>query len=332
MNNREKLRQVQPVGDKLPSPYEDAWLCETFDILDKTGSGLVGDVWIVRHRATQKKCALKRILLNSNALTTAEKLRANFDMVGPFDHPNIVRSLDLKIMEARGMAYWTMEVLQGEVLRDWLARNYGRPASGKNPAGWVPLNDVLGICGQFASALDYAHTFLSGTGKPMEIAPGESAPYKGIIHGDLKPSNAMVLHGQEHAPGIPRVKLIDFGFAMFVPGRAQILRQPLKGSHLLIGSRFYRAPEQWGQEKVAAAADQWSLAVMIYEMASGYKPFGGSTREATRELVLKAEPRRPEALSEHQWKALQRALQRDPEQRYPSCGALIEALAEMLDT
>jgi serine/threonine protein kinase len=88
----------------------------------------------------------------------------------------------------------------------------------------------------------------------MEIAPGESAPYTGIIHGDLKPSNVMVLNGQEYAPGIPRLKLIDFGFAMFVPGRAQIQCQPLKGSYLLIGSRFYRAPEQWAQEKVKLPA------------------------------------------------------------------------------
>ncbi len=169
-------------------------------------------------------------------------------------------------------------------------------------AGMVALRDVARWLEQVASALDYAHE-------------------RGVIHRDVKPSNVLI-DQQGNA------FLADFGIAKWMEGSIG-----LTGSSV-IGTPQYMSPEQGQGIKVDGRSDEYSLGVMAFEMIVGRPPFEAETPLA---IVLKhvAEPLTPPKMinpriAESISDVVAQSLSKSPDNRYPTCGAFAEALADAI--
>lgn len=151
---------------------------------------------------------------------------------------------------------------------------------------------------QVASALDYAHAHK-------------------VIHRDLKPSNLMVVKETGH------IKLLDFGVAKF--GDVMLTQ-----TGMTVGTPTYMSPEQLQGLKVGPGSDQYTLAVLVYQMLTYRLPYAGQKIPEICNRILKGEfiplaefkPDTPPAL----WNVLLRAFSRNPNDRFPSCTAFFHAL------
>jgi len=165
--------------------------------------------------------------------------------------------------------------------------------------GALPIDDALAIAQQVASGLAKAHEH-------------------GVIHRDVKPSNIMLL-----CDGT--VKILDFGVARLVDADVTL------DEGTAVGTAAYMSPEQARGEPVDNRTDVWSLAVVLYEMILGARPFAGDDTLALRHAVLEVEPlpardlraNLPDALDA----LLHKALAKAPEQRYTSMAQMATELA-----
>ncbi len=202
-------------------------------------------------------------------------------------HPNIVATYDTG--EDDGVAYIVMELVEGATLRQAIDLH-----------GALPQARAADIAAQVADALAAAHA-------------------RGLVHRDVKPSNVLVqLDG--------RVKVTDFGIAKAADQTADDLTRT--GS--VMGTARYLAPEQLEGAPVDERADVYSLGLVLFEMLTGHAPFGADTEIATAVARLTSEPPRVEELQPHLAPGLShvvdRALARDPAQRWPNAAAMRDAL------
>ena len=180
-----------------------------------------------------------------------------------------------------------MEFVEGRTLAQMMA------------AGQVLDNaTVLSVLRQTAAGLDYAHS-------------------KGIVHRDVKPSNLIV-----QPDGA--VKIADFGVAR-VSTTLQLTR-----SGTVMGTPYYMSPEQVQGKSVDGRADQFSLAVTAYEILTGQKPFAADTLTTLLYKIVHEDPVPAETLNStigsQGGAVLWKALSKEPEARYATCGEFVEAL------
>ena len=165
------------------------------------------------------------------------------------------------------------------------------------PGTPMDVHVVLDIVRQVADALDHAHQ-------------------EGVVHRDIKPSNVLV-----RPDG--RVKIADFGIA-------HVSSQTLTRQGMTLGTPAYMAPEQIQGAKVDGRSDEFSLAVLTYQMLSGHRPFEAATEQGLIFEIVSSEPKPinqvnpalPATCSE----VLQRALAKDPASRYATCSEFSLAL------
>ncbi len=161
---------------------------------------------------------------------------------------------------------------------------------------------VLNVLRQTAAALDYAHK-------------------KGIVHRDIKPANIMI-------DGGGTVKIADFGIAKITASHQ------LTQTGLVMGTPNYMSPEQVQGKPVDGKADQFSLAVVAYEMLTGEKPFTGEQLTTVLYKIVSEDPQPVEHLNPTLGFAvsmvLTRALSKDPAKRYGACTEFIDALEAAL--
>ncbi len=211
--------------------------------------------------------------------------------VAAWKHPNIIQVYYAG--EDLGVHYFAMEYVPGQDLE-------ARLKSYSERGELIPQGEALRIGRAVASALDYAHR-------------------QGVIHRDVKPSNILLADDG-------RVVITDFGLAM---------RVTEKSLGEVFGSPFYIAPEQARSSASATPlSDLYSLGVILYEMLTGSPPFSdpSPTALAIQHLTLPPPPareRNPD-LNAAVEQVLARALSKQPEARYPSGQALIDALEAAL--
>jgi serine/threonine protein kinase len=150
----------------------------------------------------------------------------------------------------------------------------------------LPIADVLQIGFKCCGALEYAAS-------------------QGIVHRDLKPANIMIAEGTD-------VKIADFGAAFLK--KSQVVQTAA------MGSPFYMSPEQIQGKEVSFHSDIYSLGVVLYELLTGGRPFGGDNIDALMQQIIQQEPPPPSSLRADLPKPLDalvlRALKKDPKQRY----------------
>jgi hypothetical protein len=187
----------------------------------------------------------------------------------------------------RDVSYMVLEYLDGVTLSQWM-RQHPVP-SPRDVAHWVR---------QICSALDYAHS-------------------QRVIHRDLKPANLMVVNQGA------TIKLLDFGIA-------KLEDVGLTQTGMTVGTPSYMSPEQLTGSKVTAASDQYGLAVVIYQLFTYKLPYQGTKIPELCNRILKNElipiTEANPSLGAPFWEALKKALSKSPEDRYPDCAALCDAL------
>ncbi len=202
------------------------------------GEGGMGIVFEARHVNTGGRAAIK--FLQAEVASRPDVVARLFNearATATVEHPGIVRIFDCGY-SAEGIAYLTMEYVDGESLAARLARQQR-----------LPQSDVLHIGRQVASALRAAHA-------------------KGIVHRDLKPDNVMLALDME-LPSGERVKVVDFGIAKVAQG-AQVHTK----TGMVMGTSRYMSPEQCRDTKsVTDRSDVYSLGILLYEMLTGRPPF-----------------------------------------------------------
>ena len=267
-----------------------------YKVLGSLGRGGMGVVYKCFDEVGGIEIALKALPPElSHDAEEMEDIKANFQIVSKLVHQNICISKNLEKDNANGNYYLIMECVGGEDLRRWIRR--------EKKDGKLTLESILPLVRQVAEALDYAHE-------------------QKIIHRDIKPGNIMV-------DSAGHVKVLDFGLA------AQIHTSMTRVSmayHGTSGTATYMAPEQWRGQAQGAAADQYALAAMTYEMLAGHLPFEGSDPTILREAVLNDNPAPIEGIPVSVQKALDKGLSKKPEDRFASCADFVSGLTSKKKT
>jgi Tol biopolymer transport system component len=294
----------------------------TYEIVAPIGAGGMGEVYRARDTKLHRDVAIK---------TLPELFAADPDRLARFEreaqslaalnHPNIAQVYGV-IEQPPALA---MELVEGRSLDEIIAGS-GSPglsqsggasgserwqAAGVGPRG-ISIDDALPIARQIAEALEAAHE-------------------RGIIHRDLKPANIKV-----RADGT--VKVLDFGLAKMAidsgamnsgASNSDSLNSPtfttpaMTQMGVILGTAAYMSPEQARGKPVDRRADIWAFGVILFEMLSGRRPFGGETMTDTLSQIVSREPdwtTLPEEAKRSAGALLRRCLERDPRKRLQSIG------------
>lgn len=283
------------------------------------GDGGMGVVYLAEQSAPLRRMvALKVLKPGLEATQTAGRFERERQSLAKMDHPNIATIYDAGT-SSRGLPYFVMEYVEGSSLTTYCDR------------ARLTLQDRLALFAEACRAVDHAHQ-------------------RGILHRDLKPGNILVAQKD----GRPHVKVIDFGLARLQDWHA-FGREQLTGAAQIVGTPEYMSPEQaCGPEPaVGRPSDVYSLGMVLYELLAGVSPYesgqwGGRTvadvLHVIRELAPPPMSRRLRHAAERSEEIagarrtkpaallrelsggieaiVQKAIAKEPGQRYPSAAAL----------
>jgi len=257
-----------------------------YRIEELIGRGGMGVVYRAYDLRLKRTVALKLV---APSLARDERFRKRFaresELVMSLEHPNVVPIYDAGDIDDN--VYLAMRLVDGSDLGSLLRTE-----------GALEPSRAIAICTQIASALDAAHA-------------------RGLVHRDVKPSNVL-LDSTEH------VYLADFGLTRRLDDE-----EPGVGEDRSLGTPAYLAPEQLEKGPVDGSADVYSLGCVLYECLTGEPVFPRASRLAVAWAHLEDEPPKPSEtrpdLPEAIDAVVARAVAKEPEQRYPTCSALISA-------
>jgi serine/threonine protein kinase len=272
-----------------------------YRIINKLGAGGMGEVWRARDMRLNREIAIK--ILPASFAKDADRLK-RFEQearaTSALNHPNILTVHD--IGEHDGAPFIVAELLEGDVLRMLLND------------GAMPVWKAIDYVQQIAAGLAAAHE-------------------KGIVHRDLKPENLFVTTDG-------RIKILDFGLAKLKPpqgGDADSqapTHKRITDPGTVMGTVGYMSPEQVRGQEVDHRTDIFSFGVILYEMLSGRRAFGGESAIEVMNAILKEEP--PELVETNAKispalnKIVRRCLEKKPERRFQTTsdlGFALEALS-----
>ncbi len=268
-----------------------------YRVLEKLGSGGMGDVYLAEDTKLNRRVALKFL---RPEIAQARDSRARFlreaRAAAALNHPNIVHLYSVE--ETADLVFITMEFVQGRSLRQLLRDGTG-----------LPLAKMISFAAQMADGLASAHA-------------------AGIVHRDLKPGNVMITDDE-------RVKILDFGVAKFIELPKPDPESPTttdeeSSAGRAVGTAGYMSPEQALGKALDARTDLFALGVVLFEMATGRAPFQGDTAAAVFDHLLNRrqpplltlKPSLPRSLEV----IIDRALEKDPDRRYRSAGEILRDL------
>ncbi|HEX8408586.1 MAG TPA: protein kinase, partial [Thermoanaerobaculia bacterium] len=263
------------------------------------GRGGMGSVYLANQKRLNRHVAVKVLLSH---LVGSSSMRSRFErearIVARLRHPAIVTIHDFGVLPS-GHAYLVMEYLDGDTLRQMIT------------AGAQPLDSVLDILQPVGEAIDAAHK-------------------AGVVHRDLKPENIMLV--KEHNAALsPRV--LDFGLAKMSGPIGEDEQTLVQSGHSagIVGTLMYMAPEVLSGHVADPRADQYSLGIIAWELLAGLHPLGHATdlasvvRGHTDRPVIPIRERVP-TVSDRVSAAIDRALAKKPDERFPSVAEFIAAL------
>ena len=280
-------------------PFAGRTLDEKYLVEEQLGVGGMGAVYRARHLSMDRPVAIKFL---QQRLVEDEAARVRFHTEAraavKLCHPNAVSVTDFG-ETSEGVVYIVMELLEGRTLREILSRE-------------APIETAraISIMLQASDAVAAAHD-------------------AGIIHRDLKPANILVTQSADQ-PAV--VKVLDFGIATFSADDDEDATA-LAQTNSVIGTPRYMSPEQHNGNEVTAAADVYSLGVILYEMLSGMVPFSGSTPAEIAQKHANDPPHSPReivaAIPEDVEHVVLHALEKQPADRPANAG---EFRRELLET
>lgn len=265
-----------------------------YKVLGHLGSGGMSDVYLAEDLRLGRQVALKFLppLLEKNP-ASLERLRREARLTSALNHPHICTIHDID--EHVGQTFLVMERLEGTTLKRLVDTN-----------GALPLDRALRLGAQIADALAAAHAH-------------------GIVHRDVKPGNIFVTPRDD-------AKVTDFGLAKQMPlmagsedstvspGPADTITLTAPGE--AVGTIAYMSPEQARGEDVDARSDLFSFGAVLYEMITGRRAFSGAVPAVVFDQILNGTPMPARALlpglPDDVSAILDRALEKNPEQRYQS--------------
>ena len=279
-----------------------------YEILSPIGAGGMGEVYRARDTRLGRDVAVK--VLPPGFAADADRLR-RFEReartVGGLSHPNLVSLFDVGTHE--GGPYLVMELLEGESLREKLT---GKP---------IPVKRAVEIARGVAEGLSVAHD-------------------RGVVHRDLKPENIFLTKEG-------RVKVLDFGLARTTEKADKADKADKSGATdetsaptasrqtdpgTVLGTLGYMSPEQVRGEPLDERSDFFSLGIVLWEMLTGKRPFGGATAVESMHAILKDDPpeldpalKVPAVLD----RIVHTCLAKDPAARFHSAHDLAFALAHL---
>jgi serine/threonine protein kinase len=273
-----------------------------YEILSTLGVGGMGEVYEAEDTRLKRRVALKVL---QPAIASDPVRRARFEKearaVASLNHPNIVTIHSVE--EYDDTRFLTMEIVDGRTI-DRLVP----------PAG-LPLEQLLTYAIPLVEAVGAAHA-------------------RHIVHRDLKPGNVMVT-------GDGRVKVLDFGLAKLLDppvldGSLQtVTAAPATMAGQIVGTAAYMSPEQAEGRPVDYRSDIFSIGVLLYEMATGLRPFRGDTGISILSSIIKDEPKpmtrlRPGASRDLE-RIVSQCLAKDPAKRPSSASELRTRLASLIE-
>jgi serine/threonine protein kinase/tetratricopeptide (TPR) repeat protein len=274
-----------------------------FEITAKLGEGGMGVVYEAFDHELGRKVAVKVLPVETARDThRLERFRREARAVAALNHPNIVTIHGIE--SAGDKHFLVMELVEGQSL-DRLIGDEG-----------MPVAQTFDIAVAIADALGAAHA-------------------KGVVHRDIKPSNVMVTSDGQ-------IKVLDFGLAKAVsepasPGdddaQAPTRTTPLTGEGIIVGTAPYMSPEQLQGHDVDQRSDIFSLGVVLFEMVTGIRPFGGDSRIAVASSILKDTPasvnERRTDLPRHLGRIIRQCLEKDPDRRFQTARDVRNQLADL---
>jgi tRNA A-37 threonylcarbamoyl transferase component Bud32/tetratricopeptide (TPR) repeat protein len=270
------------------SQLQDA-LAERYRFERELGQGGMATVYLAEDLKHHRKVALKVLRPELAATMGPERFRREIEVAARLQHPHILGVLDSG--DAAGFFYYVMPYVQGETLRDRIARG-----------GELPVQEAVRLLGEIAEALAAAHA-------------------GGVVHRDIKPEN--VLLSGRHA------MVMDFGVAKAVTEASD--SHTLTSVGVALGTPAYMAPEQASADPhMDGRVDIYAVGVMAYEMLTGATPFAGLNPQQTLAAHVTRPPvpvgQQREGLSPALEAAVMRCLAKRPADRFQTADELVAAL------
>jgi eukaryotic-like serine/threonine-protein kinase len=271
-----------------------------YRILRQIGAGGMGEVYEAEDTKLGRRVALK-VLPKETARDPQRRQRFDREAkaVAALNHPNIVTIYSVE--EADGIDFITMELVEGQTLRQVL------------PRGGLPLGRLLDLAIPMAEAIAAAHQ-------------------RGITHRDLKPENILISRDG-------KVKVLDFGLAKVgeVPDEAErgslLPTRALTEEGRIVGTVAYMSPEQGEGKQVDPRSDVFTLGIILYEMSTGERPFKGDTAVSLLSSILKDHPppvsKINATLPRDLARIVDRCLMKDPARRFQTAMGLSTELATL---
>ncbi|MCX4240556.1 serine/threonine-protein kinase [Paraliomyxa miuraensis] len=282
------------------SPIGAGTMVGRYVVLQKLGAGGMGVVHAAYDPELDRKVALKLVVPEKAGRTSRVRLMREAQALGRLSHPHVVAVYDVGAFDDQ--LWIAMELVQGTTLAKWLKTTR-------------PWHEVLAVMRKAGEGLAAAHA-------------------AGLLHRDFKPDNVMI--GDDG-----RVRVMDFGLAREHTAEDSSGSQSGLAGHgalaatvtragAVVGTPGYMSPEQFANQPLTAAVDQFAFCVTAWEALYGQRPFRGRSVEELATNVLHGNlrpPPRGSAVPGWLRRACERGLAIDPAQRWPSMTALLDVLA-----
>ncbi|MBN2125937.1 MAG: CHASE2 domain-containing protein [Deltaproteobacteria bacterium] len=264
-----------------------------YEVLGELGRGAMGVVYQGQDPKIHRTVAIKTVRLSDFDEDMLDEMKERFFREA--ESAGLLTHPNIVTIydcgEEHDLAYIAMEFLKGKDLEE-----------NTKKGSLLPMRDTLNIVAHVAEALDYAHA-------------------KGIVHRDIKPANIMLLQETND------VKVTDFGIA-------RITSSSKTKTGVILGTPSYMSPEQIAGKRVDGRSDIFSLGVVLFEMLTGQKPFTGEDMTSLMYKIareqhpsLRTVNAKVPAVVE---KIVNKALEKDPEQRYQKAGQMAEHLKKVV--